>query len=114
MKKKVFCFLGPFFEWGHNLFKFLSAIGRQFFKCAKPQGSGCDYFLWASSDGNNSTAAQPPPPRNTNNSNSNQNRQNDWGNNYNAQGPSTSWSNNSNFNASGDNVNCTCGQPAKK
>lgn len=88
--------------------------GRQFFKCAKPQGSGCDYFLWASSDGNNSTAAQPPPPRNTNNSNSNQNRQNDWGNNYNAQGPSTSWSNNSNFNASGDNVNCTCGQPAKK
>lgn len=23
-------------------------VGRLFYKCAKPQGSGCDFFLWGS------------------------------------------------------------------
>ncbi|XP_051170961.1 DNA topoisomerase 3-alpha isoform X2 [Leptopilina boulardi] len=86
-------------------------IGRQFFKCAQPQGSGCNYFMWASSDENNSTGTQPPP---SGGNTYNQNTQNDWRNNYNAPGPSTNWSNSNNLNTSGDNVTCNCGQPAKK
>ncbi|KAJ9580304.1 hypothetical protein L9F63_004020 [Diploptera punctata] len=32
--------------------------GRQFYKCSKPQGEGCNYFMWADNQGNTSTARQ--------------------------------------------------------
>ena len=25
----------------------MNILGRQFYKCGKPQGQGCDYFMWA-------------------------------------------------------------------
>lgn len=39
--------------------------GRQFYKCPKPQGAGCDFFLWA--DASNSSTSAPPPTRDANN-----------------------------------------------
>lgn len=35
--------------------------GRQFYKCSKPQGTGCDFFLWADASTSNSSAAGPHP-----------------------------------------------------
>lgn len=32
--------------------------GRLFYKCAKPQGTGCDFFLWASDDRSSANAKQ--------------------------------------------------------
>ena len=39
--------------------------GRAFYKCSKPQGQGCDFFLWADSMPTTPTA-QSPGARNTN------------------------------------------------
>lgn len=49
----------------------LATPGRQFYKCAKPQGTGCDFFLWADQLSPPSTtnshsaphfSSAPPPP----------------------------------------------------
>ena len=69
--------------------------GRQFYKCSKPQGTGCDFFLWADAAAENAPPAQPaqrrnnPPPANNNNNNRNQ--------------------------QDNDNsiTNCNCGEPAR-
>ena len=34
--------------------------GRQFYKCSKPQGAGCDFFLWADQGDGAGPAAGPP------------------------------------------------------
>ncbi|XP_034948825.1 DNA topoisomerase 3-alpha isoform X2 [Chelonus insularis] len=106
--------------------------GRQFYKCAKPQGSTCDFFLWAenssdtqnswgqSSDSNqwNSTpTSNSVPSRNNWNSNSSSNSvsaRNNWnqGSMDNNPGSSnTSWNNDDDDQGG---TMCTCGQPAKK
>ncbi|XP_046143388.1 DNA topoisomerase 3-alpha isoform X1 [Osmia bicornis bicornis] len=66
--------------------------GRLFYKCAKPQGSGCDFFLWASESTSQtpnhiSNNSRPPFIANTN------------------PGPSTMSSN---------DIKCHCNQPAKQ
>jgi hypothetical protein len=35
----------------------MNILGRQFYKCAKPQGQGCNYFMWADGVENNLPSA---------------------------------------------------------
>jgi len=35
----------------------VNILGRQFYKCAKPQGQGCNYFMWADGVENNISSA---------------------------------------------------------
>lgn len=82
--------------------------GRQFYKCAKPQGSGCDFFLWAS---------DKPGEQNMTNNN---NQFNQTSNSFRmtqsrTQQPSTSSNYNDWGNASEtNNVMCVCNEPAKQ
>ena len=38
--------------------------GRQFYKCSKPQGSGCDFFLWADTTATSSSGPSTSTARN--------------------------------------------------
>ncbi|XP_012057921.1 PREDICTED: DNA topoisomerase 3-alpha-like [Atta cephalotes] len=77
--------------------------GRLFYKCAKPQGSGCNFFLWGSDSAESNTESAHStwePNWNRNNDSAHFSgagtSNNDWGN------PST------------NNVMCNCNQPARK
>ncbi|XP_035721138.1 DNA topoisomerase 3-alpha-like isoform X1 [Vespa mandarinia] len=81
--------------------------GRQFYKCAQPQGSGCNFFLWASDR-----------PQEENTTNRNQISNQSWMTQNRTQQPSTSsnstdWINTS---VSGTNnvIMCICNEPAKQ
>ncbi|KAK6171091.1 hypothetical protein SNE40_019350 [Patella caerulea] len=74
--------------------------GRQFYKCSKPTGTGCNFFLWA--DENTTTVNS----NTTNNNNYTLNRQDNYSNRPPPQ--ANQWNN-----SSGDNVQCPCGLPAK-
>ncbi|XP_043503570.1 DNA topoisomerase 3-alpha isoform X1 [Polistes fuscatus] len=83
--------------------------GRQFYKCEKPQGSGCDFFLWAS---------DRPQEENTINHNNHNNQNVNWSIQNPTQQPSTS-SNSANWRntsvSESDNViMCTCNEPARQ
>ncbi|KAI4501555.1 hypothetical protein M0802_003432, partial [Mischocyttarus mexicanus] len=85
--------------------------GRQFYKCAKHHGSGCDFFLWAS---------DRPQEENTINHNNynNQNSNHSWSAQYQTQQPSTSgnstnWRNTS-VSESNNVIMCTCNEPARQ
>ncbi|KAJ8679286.1 hypothetical protein QAD02_015073 [Eretmocerus hayati] len=78
--------------------------GRTFYKCVKPVGQDCNFFLWGSeSDGDNTSAAEQRPATTgwSQNQNNRQNSTNNWQSNQstsygwqNNQTPSSSWSNN--------------------
>ncbi|XP_053988911.1 DNA topoisomerase 3-alpha isoform X1 [Hylaeus volcanicus] len=81
--------------------------GRLFYKCAKPQGTGCDFFLWASDNGQEMQNNRNRNPNHTPNVASTSN----W--------PSTSVSTSSTWgraetSTSLTNVNCHCNQLAKE
>ena len=65
--------------------------GRQFYKCAKPQGAGCDFFLWAD-DANSASTSQNRAAN---------------------DGPRRQQSNHRNQNEGDGDVSCGCGDPAK-
>ncbi|XP_078042704.1 topoisomerase 3-alpha isoform X2 [Augochlora pura] len=75
--------------------------GRLFYKCAKPQGAGCDFFLWAADD------AQEMK------NNSNGNTSHMTTTNINA-GPSTSSSWGQNDISGSESLKCHCNQLAKE
>lgn len=80
--------------------------GRLFYKCAKPQGTGCDFFLWASDD--------PQQMQNSTNRGPNQ-RQAPNTSVQSSAYPSTSstWGNSNTF-TSPDSIMCRCNEPAKE
>ncbi|XP_029663967.1 DNA topoisomerase 3-alpha [Formica exsecta] len=83
--------------------------GRLFYKCAKPQGSGCDFFLWASDSaesGDNAASEVSSSSRVSNLDRNDVNAghfsrtstfNNDWGNS-----------------STNDTIVCQCNQPARK
>ncbi|XP_066595164.1 DNA topoisomerase 3-alpha [Prorops nasuta] len=88
--------------------------GRQFFKCAKPQGSGCNFFLWESQN-ENSTASNTSLRNATNNTNSYQARPNNQIN----SSHNFSYINNVNTSTSTStstltDIKCNCGESAKQ
>ncbi|KAL0102558.1 hypothetical protein PUN28_018092 [Cardiocondyla obscurior] len=77
--------------------------GRLFFKCPKPQGTGCNFFLWASDSAE--------PQNNTTNEQSrisNLNRNND------SHSSRVGTSNNNSRNPYTNDIMCNCNQPARK
>ncbi|OXU30865.1 hypothetical protein TSAR_001335, partial [Trichomalopsis sarcophagae] len=97
--------------------------GRTFYKCAKPAGSDCNFFLWGSeieNGGGAVTAAQRPAPannswnQNQNFQNNRQNPPNGRQNNRNAFNASGNWDDGGDWNNDNQQVMCNCGNPAKK
>ncbi|XP_067213930.1 DNA topoisomerase 3-alpha isoform X3 [Linepithema humile] len=78
--------------------------GRLFYKCAKPQGSGCDFFLWAS-DG-----AEPQSSAATSSRVPALNRDDGSADHFSRVGTS----NNDWGDSSTNDVMCQCNQPARK
>ncbi|XP_012256009.2 DNA topoisomerase 3-alpha [Athalia rosae] len=83
--------------------------GRQFYKCAKPQGSGCEFFLWAEDESMQATHHNDndqQPSRSNNSNNDNQTRQR----------PTNTRADRDTRNSSTHKgpVTCTCGEPARK
>ncbi|KYN28291.1 DNA topoisomerase 3-alpha [Trachymyrmex cornetzi] len=78
--------------------------GRLFYKCAKPQGSGCNFFLWGSDSAESNT----------------ENEHSTWGSSWNRNNDSAGHfsgagtSNNDWGNPSTNDVMCNCNQPARK
>ncbi|XP_057324309.1 DNA topoisomerase 3-alpha [Microplitis mediator] len=93
--------------------------GRQFYKCAKPQGSSCEFFLWATDGPVNESGSAPPPSRNRNDDNQmrpqNNHSKNTW-NQDNRNNHSNAGTLNSSRGSADDTdgVMCVCGQPARK
>ncbi|XP_076293388.1 topoisomerase 3-alpha isoform X2 [Lasioglossum baleicum] len=90
--------------------------GRLFYKCAKPQGTGCDFFLWASD-----TAPQPQNSgnRNTNymanttNTYAGPSTSSTWGQSANSSvRPGASWGQNDT--SESGSIKCNCNQLAKE
>ncbi|XP_011696308.1 PREDICTED: DNA topoisomerase 3-alpha-like isoform X2 [Wasmannia auropunctata] len=80
--------------------------GRLFYKCAKPQGSGCNFFLWASDSAES-------------HDNNAENEYSSWTssldrNNDGAGHPRVGTSNDDWGNPSTNDVICSCNQPARK
>ncbi|KAL6425769.1 hypothetical protein ACFW04_009678 [Cataglyphis niger] len=78
--------------------------GRLFYKCAKPQGNGCDFFLWASDSAESEDGASSSRVSNLNRNDVNAGHfshtntfNNDWGNS-----------------STNDTIVCQCNQPARK
>ncbi|XP_018404081.1 PREDICTED: DNA topoisomerase 3-alpha isoform X1 [Cyphomyrmex costatus] len=72
--------------------------GRLFYKCAKPQGSGCSFFLWGSDSAESNTT----------------NEHSSWESSWNRNNDGASTSNNDWGNPSMNNIMCNCNQPARK
>lgn len=86
----------------HTSLILLAILGRLFYKCAKPQGSGCDFFLWASDSEtqNDTTNDRVNRVDRSNNSAGHSSR---------IAAPNNDWQV-----ASTNDVMCTCDQPARK
>ncbi|XP_011878275.1 PREDICTED: DNA topoisomerase 3 isoform X2 [Vollenhovia emeryi] len=83
--------------------------GRIFYKCAKPQGSGCNFFMWGTDN--------PEPQDNAANEHSSWDRHNGWDRNNGGTGNFSRVGNSSNNdwgNPSTNDVMCQCNQPARK
>lgn len=80
--------------------------GRLFYKCAKPQGSKCDFFLWASDDIASRSNATSNDSMWTFSVNRNNVRTDSFPH---ADTSNIDWSN-----ATTSNVMCHCNQPARK
>ncbi|XP_036143952.1 DNA topoisomerase 3-alpha isoform X2 [Monomorium pharaonis] len=81
--------------------------GRLFYKCSKPQGNGCNFFLW----GSDSAEPQSDATNEHSSWTSNQeNRNNDGAGHFSRAGTS----NNDWGNPSTNDVMCQCNQPARK
>ncbi|PSN32683.1 DNA topoisomerase 3-alpha [Blattella germanica] len=74
--------------------------GRPFYKCGKPQGEGCNYFMWG--DNENS-----PPLMNNRNDNERNSTSNNYQNTWSLQATNEDG-------RSETDVNCSCGVPAKR
>ncbi|XP_014209436.1 DNA topoisomerase 3-alpha [Copidosoma floridanum] len=99
--------------------------GRIFYKCAKPQGESCDFFLWCpNSTGQASTSESGPNNRGFSNSASTSGRQgsnsNNWNQNFqnNRQNLSNNnagqWNDNTSDWNDDNQVMCKCGNPARQ
>ncbi|KAK0095713.1 hypothetical protein PV326_007620 [Microctonus aethiopoides] len=92
--------------------------GRLFYKCAKPPGSGCNFFLWSPDDATPASVIQSARLQTENNqTNTTYNWTNDNTNSgvsgsSNQRNPGPSLQNSRDDN--NDEVACNCGQPAKK
>ncbi|XP_024937681.1 DNA topoisomerase 3-alpha isoform X2 [Cephus cinctus] len=93
--------------------------GRIFYKCSKPQGTGCNFFQWET----DRPASEEEVPDRFNNQNTrynpypnppNQNRGNSWGNDANSTTFTSQDGNRWTPSTTGNDIQCTCRRPAVK
>lgn len=83
--------------------------GRLFYKCAKPQGSGCDFFLWASDSGESRASTTHEHSNRLTSLSRNERSAEDSGH-FSRATSDNNWGSST----SSNDVMCQCNQPARK